>query len=258
MDAGFWSALGAIIVINLVLSGDNAVVIAMACKNLPVEQRKWGIIWGTAGAVFFRVILTFFAAYLLQFSYLKIVGGLLLLAIAIHLLVDDEGEEIEAKSSLKEAITTIILADVVMSLDNVLGIAAIAGDNLLLLILGLLISIPIVVFGATIILKLLDRFPIIIWIGAAILGYVAGEMFVTDNATVDYFAANPTFGTLMPWLAVAFTVAAGVVINKMRGGDKKEGASAEEIEAQMAALKADGPADSVAEQMPGGEPENKD
>jgi YjbE family integral membrane protein len=222
MDGAFWSALGAIIVINMVLSGDNAVVIAMACRNLPVEQRKWGIIWGTAGAVVFRVVLTFVAAWLLQFPYLQIVGGLLLLYIAIHLLAQDEGEEIEAKNDLVSAIKTIIFADVIMSLDNVLGIAAIAGDNFLLLIIGLCVSIPIVVFGATIVLKLMDRFPIIIWIGAGILGYVAGEMFVKDKATVDFFHSRPALHSVVPFLGVAVVIVVGYLLRKRHGGEEKE------------------------------------
>lgn len=222
MDGAFWSALGAIIVINMVLSGDNAVVIAMACRNLPVEQRKWGIIWGTAGAVVFRVVLTFVAAWLLQFAYLQIVGGLLLIYIAIHLLAQDEGEEIEAKNDLISAIKTIIFADVIMSLDNVLGIAAIAGDNFLLLIIGLCVSIPIVVFGATIVLKLMDRFPIIIWIGAGILGYVAGEMFVKDKATVDFFHARPALHSVVPFLGVAVVIVVSYFLRKRHGGEEKE------------------------------------
>lgn len=222
MDASFWSALGAIIVINMVLSGDNAVVIAMACRNLPNEQRKWGIIWGTAGAVVFRVVLTFVAAWLLQFAYLQIVGGLLLLYIAIHLLAQEEGEEIDAKSDLTSAIKTIIFADVIMSLDNVLGIAAIAGDNFLLLIIGLCVSIPIVVFGATIVLKLMDRFPIIMWIGAGILGYVAGEMFVGDKATVDFFHHHAALHHAVPFLGVAVVLAVGYLLRKRHGGKGQE------------------------------------
>lgn len=222
MDAAFWSALSAIIVINMVLSGDNAVVIAMACRNLPPEQRKWGIIWGTVGAVFFRIVLTFMAAWLLQFKYLQIIGGLLLLYIAIHLLVEGKDEEIEAKSDLMSAIKTIILADVIMSLDNVLGIAAIAKGSFLLLTIGLAISIPIVVFGATIVLKLMDRFPIIIWIGAGILGYVAGEMFVGDKATAAFFSQNAALGHAMPWLGVAIVVGIGYLFKKRKGGETKE------------------------------------
>lgn len=226
MDAGFWSGLLSICIINIVLSGDNAVVIAMACRNLPVDQRKWGIIWGTVGAVFFRVILTFVAAWLLQFPYLQIVGGLLLLYIAIHLLTQEEKEEIDAKNDLLSAIKTIIFADVIMSLDNVLGIAAVAGDNFLLLIVGLCVSIPIVVFGATIVLKLMDRFPIITWIGAGILGYVAGEMFVKDKGTVEFFQQHATLHTIIPFISVVAVIIVGYMIRK-RNAAKKGGNIAE-------------------------------
>ena len=226
MDAGFWSGLLSICIINIVLSGDNAVVIAMACRNLAVDQRKWGIIWGTVGAVFFRVILTFVAAWLLQFPYLQIVGGLLLLYIAVHLLTQEEKEEIDAKNDLLSAIKTIIFADVLMSLDNVLGIAAVAGDNFLLLIVGLCVSIPIVVFGATIVLKLMDRFPIITWIGAGILGYVAGEMFVKDKGTVEFFQQHATLHTIIPFIGVVAVILVGYMIRK-RNAAKKGGNIAE-------------------------------
>lgn len=218
MDASFWSGLLSICIINMVLSGDNAVVIAMACRNLPVSQRKWGIIWGTVGAVIFRVVLTFVAAWLLQFPYLQIVGGLLLLYIAIHLLTQEESEEIDAKNDLMSAIKTIIFADVIMSLDNVLGIAAVAGDNWLLLIAGLCVSIPIVVFGATIVLKLMDRFPIITWIGAGILGYVAGEMFVGDKSTVHWFEAHAALEHVVPIVGAAVVIIVGYLVRKNRAG----------------------------------------
>jgi len=223
MDASFWSGLVSICIINMVLSGDNAVVIAMACRNLPVEQRKWGIIWGTVGAVVFRVVLTFVAAWLLQFAYLQIVGGCLLLYIAIHLLAEEKGEEIDAKNDLFSAIKTIIFADVIMSLDNVLGIAAVAGDNFLLLIVGLCVSIPIVVFGATIVLKLMDRFPIITWIGAGILGYVAGEMFVGDKATVEFFHHHASLEHVVPFIGVAIVIVVGYILKKRHAGEDKEG-----------------------------------
>ena len=222
MGADFWSGLLSICIINMVLSGDNAVVIAMACRNLPIDQRKWGIIWGTVGAVIFRVVLTFVAAWLLQFAYLQIVGGLLLLYIAIHLLAQEKGEEIEAQSDLMSAIKTIIFADVIMSLDNVLGIAAVAGDNYLLLIIGLCVSIPIVVFGATIVLKLMDKFPIIIWIGAGILGYVAGEMFVGDKATVHFFEAHAALEHAMPFVGAAVVIVVGYLLKKRHAGEEEE------------------------------------
>jgi YjbE family integral membrane protein len=221
MDGAFWSGLASICVINIVLSGDNAVVIAMACRNLPKHQVKWGIIWGTVGAVVARVVLTFVAAWLLQFAYLQIIGGLLLLYIAIHLLTQKEDDEnIEAQDSLSAAIKTIIFADVIMSLDNVLGIAAVAGDNFVLLIVGLCVSIPIVVFGATIVLKLMTRFPIITWIGAGILGYVSGEMFVGDKATKAWFEAHLAVEHAVPLLGAAIVVLVGFLVQKKRKAEK--------------------------------------
>ena len=222
MDATFWSGLLSICIINIVLSGDNAVVIAMACRNLPKEQVKWGIIWGTVGAVVFRVVLTFVAAWLLQFAYLQFIGGLLLMYIAIHLLTQEESEDIEAQDSLMSAIKTIIFADVIMSLDNVLGIAAVAGDNWLLLIIGLCVSIPIVVFGATIVLKLMTKFPIITWIGAGILGYVSGEMFIGDKAFKAFFESHLALEKIVPFLAVALVVGVGLYVQKSRAGKKKD------------------------------------
>ena len=221
MDAEFMAALSKIIMINIVLSGDNAVVIAMACRNLSPRAQKLGIIWGTVGAVVFRIVLTFFAAWLLQFAYLQIVGGLLLLYIAIHLLTDEKEEEVEAQENLIGAIKTILFADVIMSLDNVLGIAAVAQGNFVLLIIGLAISIPIVVFGSTLILKIMARFPVIIYIGAGILGYVAGEMLVGDKAVTDFVHQHAYLHTAVP-----IVLAAGVIIYGYlkKRGEKDEGA----------------------------------
>jgi YjbE family integral membrane protein len=221
MDAAFMAALSKIIMINIVLSGDNAVVIAMACRNLSPKAQKMGVIWGTGGAVVFRIILTFFAAWLLQFPYLQIVGGLLLLYIAVHLLLQEKDEHVEAQDDLVSAIKTILFADVIMSLDNVLGIAAVAQGNFLLLIIGLAISIPIVVFGSTLILKIMDRFPVIIYIGAGILGYVGGEMLVGDKAVADFVHANAWLHSTVPIAMAAFVIAFGYLMKK-RGG-KQEG-----------------------------------
>ena len=220
MDGNFLAALSKIIMINIVLSGDNAVVIAMACRNLSPKAQKQGIIWGTVGAVVFRVILTFIAAWLLQFAYLQIVGGLLLLYIAIHLLMEEKEEHVEAQDDLISAIKTILFADVIMSLDNVLGIAAVAQGNFLLLVLGLAISIPIVVFGSTLILKVMSRFPIIIYIGAGILGYVAGEMLVGDKAVAGFMHNFEFLHTAVPIALAAFVVAFGYIMKQR--GQKKE------------------------------------
>ena len=186
-SAVFWFALFKIILINIVLSGDNAVVIALACRSLPPQQQKKAIMFGSVGAIVMRVVLTFFALKLLAFPWLKLVGAAMLLWIGIGLLKgeDDEGE-LEGHAGLLAAIKTIIVADLVMSIDNVIGVAAAANNDMLLLVLGLIISIPLIVFGSTLILKLMDRFPIIVTLGAALLGWVAGEMALTDPAIAQY------------------------------------------------------------------------
>src|SRR5688572_19349509 len=179
----FWVTLAQIIMINIVLSGDNAVVIALASRSLPAKQQKQAILFGSFGAIILRIILTFFAVYLLGLPWLKITGALLLFWIAVKMLLpEDEETDLEAHDHLWGAIKTIIIADFVMSLDNVLGVAAAAKGNLVLLVLGLAISIPLIIYGSTLILKLMNRFPFIITLGGGILGWVAGEMAVTDPA----------------------------------------------------------------------------
>ena len=183
----FWIGLAKIIGVNIVLSGDNAVVIALAARSLPPRQQKQAIFWGAGAAVVLRIILTVFAVALLQLPWLKIVGSLLLFWIGIKLLVpEDGGDEIDASEHLLTAIKTILIADLVMSLDNVIAVAAAAGGSLVLLILGLAISIPLVVFGATLLVHLMERYPVIITIGAALIGLVAGEMLVTDPVLVEW------------------------------------------------------------------------
>ena len=191
-SAGMWAALGNILLVNIVLSGDNAVVIAMAARGLEGRHQKHAIIWGSAAAIVIRVILTIFAVQLLQYPYLKIVGALLLLYIGVQLLAEgdeDEGDVV-IHTMLWAAIRTIMIADLVMSLDNVIGVAAAAKGNVALLIIGLAISIPLIIFGSTIMLKLMERFPIIITLGGMLLGYLAGEMFVTDPAIAAWVTAN--------------------------------------------------------------------
>ena len=182
----FWAALGSIILANIVLSGDNAVVIAMAARSLPAHLQRKAIFWGSGGAIVMRIILTLVAVEMLRWPYLKIVGALLLLYIGISLLGEESGEEGDHKQigSLAAAIQTILVADLVMSLDNVLAVAAAAKGNTPLLIIGLAVSIPLIIFGSTLLLKVMDRFPIIITVGAALLGFLAGEMLFTDPAFV--------------------------------------------------------------------------
>ena len=190
----FWIALLEIIGVNIVLSGDNAVVIALAARSLPEKQRKQAVLIGSAAAVILRIILTIVAVELLRLPYLKIVGALLLLWIGIQLLVPEEEEEGDAAkkvaTGMAAAVRTILIADLVMSLDNVIAVAAAAKGSLTLLIVGLVVSIPLVVFGSTLLMKLMDRWTIIVTIGAALLGWVAGEMGVTDPSTKDWIDVN--------------------------------------------------------------------
>lgn len=183
----FFTALGTIAFINLILSGDNAVIIALASRNLPPAQRKKAVFWGSAGAVVLRILLTMVAALLLQIPYVQFVGGLALLWIAISLLGDDKGDiDCKEAANLREAVKVILVADLIMSLDNVLAIAGIAGGDWTLLIIGLAMSIPLVVFGSQLLMSLMDRFPIIIYIGAGILGWTAAKMMVADEGMGVY------------------------------------------------------------------------
>jgi len=188
----FWLAGIEIIVINILLSGDNAVVIALACRNLPPHQRRWGVVWGAGGAIVLRIVLTFFAISLLDLPWLKIVGGLLLLWIGVKLIADDggEGHEVKASNQLFSAVRTIVVADLVMSLDNVIGVAAAAKGSLVLLVFGLVVSIPLVIVGSQLIMKAIERFPMLVMAGGGLLGYVAGEMAVTDNAVSGWIEAH--------------------------------------------------------------------
>lgn len=178
----FWVALTKIIWINILLSGDNALVIALACRSLEPRQRMWGMILGAGVAVFLRIIFTFIVASLLALPYLKLVGGIALLIIAAKLLVPEKHEEdnVQAAQHLWAAVKIVAVADIIMSLDNVIAVAAAANGSVVLLVLGLLISIPMIIAGAAIIMALLDRVPALVWLGAALLGWVAGEVIATD------------------------------------------------------------------------------
>ena len=213
----FWSAFGSIVLANIVLSGDNAVVIAMAARTLKPKQRGKAIFWGSAAAILMRIVLTIVAIQLLTLPYLKIVGAALLVYIGVDLLKgedDGEGESKEIKGMIA-AIRTILIADFVMSLDNVLAVAAAAKGNLPLLVLGLLISIPLIIFGATLLTKVMERFPIIITVGAALLGFLAGEMLVTDPAaTAQFGAASPTTELITGAISAVLVVALGTYLSK--------------------------------------------
>jgi YjbE family integral membrane protein len=214
----FWVALAQIIGVNIVLSGDNAVVIALACRSLSPAQQRKGIIFGSAGAILLRIVLTFFAATLLQIPYLKLAGAALLVWIGIKLLVSDDkddGSGIKSHTELSAAIKTIITADVVMSLDNVIGVAAAARGDFLLMVLGLLISIPLIVFGSTFIMRLMDRFPIIITGGGALLGYVAGEMAITDIGIQQWVDQNVAWTHyVLPFAMALVVVLAGTWLDR--------------------------------------------
>ncbi|MGH6638253.1 MAG: TerC family protein [Polaromonas sp.] len=213
----FWSAFGSILLANIVLSGDNAVVIAMAARTLNPEQRSKAIFWGSAAAIVMRIVLTIVAIQLLTMPYLKIIGAILLVYIGVDLLKGEEEDDGEGKeiSGMAAAIRTILLADLVMSLDNVLAVAAAAKGNLPLLVLGLLVSIPLIIFGATLLTKVMERFPIIITIGAALLGFLAGEMLLTDPAVTGHFGTlgeqTVTFGGI---LGAVLVVALGTYLTK--------------------------------------------
>ncbi len=202
----FWIGLVKIVWINIILSGDNAVVIALAARSLPPEQQKKAIMFGSGAAVVLRILLTVVAAKLLELSFLQVIGGVLLLWIGYQLLSDSEEGEGHHKGTgtMMAAIRTILIADLVMSLDNVIAVAATAQGNMVLLILGLAISIPLVIFGSTLMIKLMERFPVVVTLGAALIGWVGGETIVNDNLVHGYTMAHP-------WLHYAAAIT-GVVL----------------------------------------------
>ena len=232
----FWIALVQIIGVNIVLSGDNAVVIALAARGLPADQQKKAIFWGSGAAVVMRIVLTIVAVELLRLPYLKIAGALLLLWIAVQLLLPEEegGRHGDGVGSLAAAIKTILLADLVMSLDNVIAVAAAAKGHVGLLIIGLAISIPLVIFASQILLKLMDRFPIIITLGAALLGWVAGDMAVTDPVDKPWVDLHAAF---LHWGAPLVCAIGVLVVGKWLAARKT---------AAMAAAAAPAPARSAA------------
>ena len=210
-----WTGLMQIVVADILLSGDNALVIALACRSLPAHQQKRAIIFGGAAAIGLRVMLTAFAVYLLTLPYLKLIGGLLLLWIAVKLLMPDEGhgDGIKSQGNMWGAIKTIVIADFVMSVDNVLAVAGAAHGDIPLLVIGLLLSIPLIMYGSTMILKLIARFPVIITLGAALLGYIGGEMLVNDARIAPWVEAHaPMLHTLVPILGAILVVAVGKLL----------------------------------------------
>lgn len=216
----FWIALAQIILIDLLLSGDNAVVIALACRKLPDNQRKTGIFWGVGGAIVLRVTLTFFAVSLLSVAYLKIVGAALLLWIGIKLVQPEheaDGHEIKVVDTLMGAIRTIIIADFVMSLDNVIAVAAAARDSLFLLIFGLALSIPLMVWASQLILRLMDRFPVLVLLGAALLGWVGLSLATHDPLIQEWIDAQaPWLDYVAPALGALLVVIVGRLMARAR------------------------------------------
>ena len=208
LGADFWIGLLKIVWINIILSGDNAVVIALAARGLPPEQQKKAVMLGSGAAVVLRIALTVVAARLMQLPYVEVIGGLLLLWIGVGLL-KSEDEEADGgavvKQSMMAAVRTILLADLVMSLDNVIAVAAAAGGDMLLLILGLAISIPLVIFGSTLMIKLMERFPVIVVLGAGLIGWVAGETITSDHVLETLVQANP-------WLHYAAAAAGALLV----------------------------------------------
>lgn len=200
MDTSFFAALLEIMLVNIVLSGDNAVVIALAARHLPPQHQKQAILWGSGGAIVLRVLLTIVAVELLKIPCLQFLGGLLLVWIAVQLLVEDDAEEDTQQhhASLSGAIKTILIADVVMSLDNTLAIAGVAHGNWTLLLVGLGLSIPLIVAGSTLIMRVMERFPVVVYLGAALIAWTAGEMMDADHA-VESYLPQPLHDT--PWLS---------------------------------------------------------
>jgi YjbE family integral membrane protein len=235
LTQAFWLGLLKIIGVNIILSGDNAVVIALAARSLPARQQKQAILWGAGAAVVLRIVLTIFAAALLALPWLKLVGSLLLFWIGVKLLIPEDGEDdIQASEHLLTAIKTILIADLVMSLDNVIAVAAAAGGSYVLLILGLAISIPLVIFGATLLIKLMERFPIIITGGAGLIGWVAGEMLVADSALrgsleamgVQYQGEHPQLaGVSLEIIAAVIGFIVVVAVGKWLGSRKPHAAA---------------------------------
>jgi YjbE family integral membrane protein len=218
LSASFFATLAQIVLVNIVLSGDNAVVIALAARNLPPRHQKQAILWGSGGAIVLRVALTVVAVQLLKVPFLQSLGGLLLVWIALQLLVEDDEDEAahQAHASLWGAVKTILIADVVMSLDNTLAIAGVAKGNWTLLIAGLTLSIPLIVLGSTLIMTIMDRYPIVVYAGAALIAWTAGEMVDGDAAVLPYLPALFRESIYLPLLLTLVVVGYGWYSNARR------------------------------------------
>ncbi len=223
-SAAWFAALGGILVIDLLMSGDNAIAIALACKNLPPQERSKGMVIGCAGAIFIRVIFTFFAVELLSFPYLQFIGGLLLLYIAVKLLDTDDGEKkIAAPPTLFAAVKTIMVADFIMSMDNILSMASLAhtvpDEKWSLIICGLLLSIPIVLGGAQLLMTIMEKFPVVIYVGSAILAYTAAKMVTGDHAMSSFFQGIHIYVEI---IFVVGVIVCGICRKKLAAANSKK------------------------------------
>lgn len=217
MEQEFLLSLLVIIGIDLVLGTDNAVVIAMACRNLPVIQRNKAIILGTLLAIVFRIFITLIAVYLLEIPFLQLIGGVFLLYIAFHLIVgkDDDTNNIKSHGSLWKAIKTIVIADLLMGFDNVIAVAGAAQGHMILVAIGLLISIPIIIWGSKIILILLTKYPMLIYVGGGLLAYTAGKMIVGEHQLQAIYITHPLLAQSLPYITTSFILFAGILYLQM-------------------------------------------
>lgn len=214
----FWIALVIIVFFDLILAGDNAIVIGLAAKNLPKEEQKKAIILGTLGAVVIRVIATIFVVYLLKIPFLQVAGGLLLIWIAYKLLIQEEEHQIKSGNTLFSAVSTIVIADAAMGIDNVVAVAAAAHGDVPLVIMGLAISIPIIVWCSTLFIKLTERFPFILYIGAGILGYTGSNMLTHDQQLVHFFTDHP----ILKWMLVVAVIIGVLTVGKLTNDHKQQ------------------------------------
>ncbi|MDF2607466.1 MAG: hypothetical protein K0S34_1662 [Bacillales bacterium] len=215
MEMEFLTSLLMIIAIDIVLGGDNAIVIAMATRNLPTAHRNKAIFLGTGLAIFVRIILTILAVYLLKIPFLQLIGGILLVYISYQLLIDNnDSQKIESQSNLISAIKTIVFADIVMGVDNVLAIAGAAGENISLVVIGLLISVPIIIWGSKIILHFMEKYPVIVYFGSGILSLTAGKMIIHEKKLHNLIEANQYLNYLIPFIIITGVLLAGYISNK--------------------------------------------
>ncbi|MBO9128646.1 TerC family protein [Bacillus sp. 165] len=218
MDLEFLTQILVIIGIDIVLGGDNAIVIALASRNLAESQRNKAILLGTGLAIAIRILLTIVAVYLLEIPFLQLVGGLLLIMIAYNLLSDDGDDlsNIKASSTLMSAVRTIVFADIVMGFDNVLAIAGAAHGNIILVVLGLLVSVPVIIWGSKLILTFMEKFPLLVYVGAGILAYTAGSMIIHEKRLENFFTQNSFLATLIPIITVVLVLIAGYIMNQIK------------------------------------------